>query len=323
MTSPRLSPSVPCSATEGDDLITVAAIGVLAFISTDIAHEVVGHGIGLLIAGGRSGILTTTRLIYESHLPNPNWRIFDIGGPAGNLIWAGVCFLAQRLIRRAAPRLRLFLWTSMSFSLFWEFGYLMKCGVTGHGDGMALTEGLTPAWVWRALIFVVGLVLYRGAVSLTSSELHFVLSAKTPQWRSRVVRLLLTLCSAGGLIACAGPIFDPRGRIEMLNSGALSSFASWVGLFAVPFLFPLHSDKNLVADSPLRCSIPVILLAAAASVLFVAILGPGIPFSLSHSPIRVAFTFPMGLVRATPPKVSGRATSCIYCRIFREPLVNR
>jgi len=279
-TLPEPSPVVPRSATQGDHFISVAAIGILAFITTDIAHEVVGHGIGLLIAGGRSGILTTTRLIYESQLPNPNWRIFDIGGPAGNLIWAGVCFLAQRLIRRAAPIMRLFLWASMSFSLFWEFAYLMKCGVTGHGDGMALTEGLTPAWLWRALTFVIGLVLYRGAVSLTSSELHFVVSAKTPLWRSRIVRLLLILCSAALLIACAGPIFDPRGRIEMLNSGALSSFASWVGLFAVPPLFPLHSDKNVVAVSPVRRSIPVILFAVADSVLFVAILGPGIPFSL-------------------------------------------
>lgn len=59
------------SATGVDDLISVAAIGILAFISTDIAHEVVGHGTGLLIAGGRSGILTTTRLIHESQLPNP------------------------------------------------------------------------------------------------------------------------------------------------------------------------------------------------------------------------------------------------------------
>ena len=174
----------------------------------------------------------------------------------------------------------MFLWTSMSFSLLWECGYLMKCGVTGNGDWMALTEGQTPAWVWRALTFVVGLVLYRCAVSITSSELHFVMSAKAAQWRSRLVRLLLTLCGAGGLAACAGPIFDPRGRIEMLNSGALASFASWVGLFAVPFLFPLHSEKNPEAVSPLRRSTPVILLAAAALVSFVAILGPGIPFSL-------------------------------------------
>jgi hypothetical protein len=279
-TSARLSPAVPRSATEEDDLISVAAFGVLAFISADLAHEVVGHGIGLLIAGGRSGILTTTRLIYESQLPSPNWRIFDIGGPAGNLIWAGICFLAQRSIRRTIPGPRLFLWTSMSFSLFWEFGYLMKCGVTGHGDGMALIEGFTPAWLWRALLFIIGLVLYRGAMSLSSSELHFVLSAATPQWRSRLVRLLLTLCIAGGLIACAGPIFDPRGRIEMLNSGALSGFASWVGLFAVPSLFPLHADQKLVAVTPVRRSIPVIVLAATASVLFVAILGQGIRWTL-------------------------------------------
>jgi hypothetical protein len=272
--------STRTSATGGDDLITVAAIGILAFISTDIAHEVVGHGIGLLIAGGRSGILTTTRLIHEPSLPNPGWRIFDLGGPAGNLIWAGVCFLAQRLIRRAAPELRLFLWTSMSFSLLWEFGYLMKCGVTGQGDATALTRGLTPGWVWRVLMFGIGLFLYRGALSLTSSELHFVLSRNNAQWRSRLCRLLVTLCIAGGLIACAGPIFDPRGRIEMLNSGALTSFVSWVGLFAAPSLFPSHADKNLIVVSPLGRSVLTILLAASASVLFVAILGPGISFSL-------------------------------------------
>jgi serine/threonine protein kinase len=39
----------------------------------------------------------------------------------------------------SVPEHRKGLWTSMSFSLFWEFGYLMKCGVTGHGDGMALS----------------------------------------------------------------------------------------------------------------------------------------------------------------------------------------
>jgi hypothetical protein len=78
----------PCdtSTTLEYDLVTVAALGIVAFISTDMAHEVVGHGIGLLIAGGRSGTFTTTRLIYSSQLAGPNWKIFDIGGPAGNLM---------------------------------------------------------------------------------------------------------------------------------------------------------------------------------------------------------------------------------------------
>ena len=145
---------------------------------------------------------------------------------------------------------------------------------------MAVTSGLTPGWLWRALMFVIGLVLYRWALSFISAELHFVLSPKVVRWRSRLVRLLMILCSAGGLIACAGPIFDPRGRLEMLNSGALTSFAAWVGLIAVPSLFPANADKDLIAVGPVERSIPLILLAAVASVLFVAILGPGIPFSL-------------------------------------------
>jgi len=202
-----------------------------------------------------------------------------MGGPAGNMTWAGLCFLAQRLIHGAAPRLRLFLWATMSFSLFWEFGYVIKCGVTGHGDWMALIEGLTPARVWQALMLIVGLVLYRAAISLTSSELHFVVSTKTPQWRSHTIFLLLALCGAGGMIACAGASFDPRGRIEVLNSGALSSFASWVGLLFVPSRFPLYPEKDAVAG-PLPRSISLILLAAAAAVFFVVILGPGIRLSL-------------------------------------------
>jgi hypothetical protein len=268
------------SATEVDDPISVAAIGILAFICSDLAHEVVGHGIGLFIAGGRSGILTTTRLIHEAQLPDPGWRIFDLGGPAGNLIWAGVCFLAQRLTRRLVPTARLFLWASMTFSLLWEFGYLMKCGFTGQGDAMALTRSLSPGLFPRVMMFLIGLCFYRAALSLTSSELHFVLSSKIPQLRSRLVRLLLTLCGAAGLIACAGPIFDPRGRLEMLNSGALTSFASWVGLCIVPSRFPAYTDKELIVMSPVGRSVPLILLAAVASVLFVAVLGPGISFSL-------------------------------------------
>ncbi len=267
------------STSGSDDIVTVAAIGILAFISTDLAHEVVGHGIGLLIAGGRSGILTTTRLIHEPHLPSPGWRIFDIGGPAGNLIWAGLCFLAQRQIGRAVLALKLFLWATMSFSLSWEFGYLIKCGLTGQGDAMALTNGLTPGWLWRSLMFLVGVALYRWALRFISAEIHFVLSTNVAQWRSRLVRLLTTLCGAGGLIACAGPFFDPRGRLEMLNSGALTSFAAWVGLLAVPSFFPLQADKDPIAVGFVGRSIPLILLAAVASVLFVGVLGPGISFS--------------------------------------------
>ena len=65
----------------------------------------------------------------------------------------------------------------------------------------------------------------------------------------------------------------------MLNSGALSSFAAWVGLLAVPSLFRLQAEKAPMAASVVGRSIPLIVLGAVAAVLFVGVLGPGISFS--------------------------------------------
>jgi len=262
-----------------DDAFTVAAIGILAYICTDLAHEVVGHGVGLLLAGGRSGVFTTTRLIYESQLPSPNWRVFDLGGPAINLLWAEFCFVAQRLLRSDSPRLRLFLWATMCFSFFWEFGYLIKCGVSGHGDWMALVDGLTPEDAWRAGLFLFGLSLYWGTVSLASAELHFVVRSGRPEWRSRLKSILLTVSFSGVLIACAGAIFDPRGRTEIFNSGFLSSFAALIGLWFIPFSFARRADKPTVATGPIARSTPLLAFAAIVAFWFIVILGRGIRVS--------------------------------------------
>jgi hypothetical protein len=257
----------------------VAAIGVLAFIATDLAHEVVGHGIGLLLAGGRAGTLTTTRLIYPTQLPAPFWRIFDLAGPIGNLCWAALCLALQRLTRRAAPGWRLFLWAAAMLGLFWEFGYLMKCGLSGHGDSMALIQGLEPAGVWRAALFLAGLILYRRAIRLVAAELHFVVPSSHKEWRPRVRRLLWTLYFAAGLTACAGAVFDPRGAGEMLRSGAASSFIACLGLGLVPALFQRYADTSASKGDSVRWSLPVIVFATGIFLLFVLVLGPGIHVS--------------------------------------------
>ncbi len=83
---PNTDNSKPSTIT--DDLLTVASIAVLAFIVADMAHEGLGHGLGFYFVGGQSSMLTTTRLIEWVKLPDPQWRIFDLGGPAGNLAFA-------------------------------------------------------------------------------------------------------------------------------------------------------------------------------------------------------------------------------------------
>jgi hypothetical protein len=264
------------STPPSDDRMTIAAIAILAFVLADVAHEVFGHGIGFLIAGGRSCILTTTRLIETQRLGDRGGDIFDLGGPFGNLVFAGTPCLAQRLLQRPASGLRLLLWLLMTFNLFWVFGYIIFSGVFARGDWFALIRGMLYLWLWRILFVGAGIVLYRGSMRLVASELRWIVSTSDTNWQFRVRRLVRTSYVAGGLIACAGAALDPRGAIEMLNSGALTSFAAAVGLFEIPRLFPVSGRERATAHRIVDRNLGWVLAAAAVSVLYIAILGPGL-----------------------------------------------
>lgn len=264
-------------ADESFDPLTAFSLGVLAYICSDLSHEVFGHGVGLFLAGGRSGILTTTRLIFDTQLPDPNWRVFDIGGPAGNLTWACICYLSLRFLRRPAANLRLLLWTSMCFSLFWEAGYLVLCGVKGHGDWMAFVDGVVTPWLWHPLLVLLGYLLFRASVWVGRRGLNSIIPRATSRER---LRILMLVCAAGSLIATAGPLLDPRGRLEMLNSGLLSTLTMWLAIVAIarPSPGPLPGEPATAHRS--TRSLIFILLALAAAVVYVAVLGPGIPVRL-------------------------------------------
>ncbi len=259
-----------------DDLITVSSIAVLAYILADIAHEGAGHILGFYLAGGKSGLLTTTRLIEWITLPDPQWRIFDLGGLAGNLGFAFLAWLIQLLLRKRPVQLRFFLWLVMAFSLFWAFGYMIFCGVTGRGDWMALIEGTKFLWPGRILFLFLGILLYRVSIRFLTTELHRIIPTNGSKVNSRISRLIWISYISGGLIACAGAVLDPRGAMEILNSGALSSFGATIGLlFIPPSLRRLPEPLNLPETFIYR-DLPWILAAAAGAIYFIGILGPGI-----------------------------------------------
>jgi hypothetical protein len=269
----------PHAVTSSDDRTTIVAIAVLAFVSADVAHEVLGHGLGYLIAGGRSGIFTTTRLIPAQRLNHTGAKLFDIGGPFGNLLFAALPWMAQRLFAPPAPRLRLFLWLFMALNLFWGVGYIIFSGVVARGDWFALIQDLSYLWLWCLSFVVVGIGLYRASIRLVSAELRWIVSRNEGSWQLRVRRVVLLSYIAGGLISCVGAALDPRGTMEVLNSGALSGFAAAVGLLWVPVLFPLVGIERDTALVPMSRSYVWILAGLAVSVFFIAVLGPGIKFA--------------------------------------------
>jgi len=277
MPSTPASPPAPDSPVAvSDDRITVASISVLAYILTNIAHEGAGHAFGFYLAGGKSGMLTTTRLIEWVTLPDPQWRLFDLGGPAGNLALAFLAWLIQRFVRQRPVPLRFFLWLVLVFSLLWAFGYMIFCGLSGRGDWMALIEGTRFFWPGRVLFVLLGYAFYRASIHLAAREMRCFISAREDDSNSRIARLIWISYLAAGLIACAGPLRDPRGPMEILNAGALSSFGAFVGLFFVRGNFLRLAPSPTSPPKAISWDLPWILAAAAGAIYFVGILGPGI-----------------------------------------------
>jgi hypothetical protein len=258
---------------------------MLAFIATDVAHETIGHGAAFIALGGRSMVLTTTRLIHTHILGEAGGRIFSIGGPLGNLACAAVAWLAQRALRGAHVRARVFLWLTMAFNLFWGTGYLIYSGVLHLGDWYELVRWLQPEWLWRVILIVFGVILYRFSIRLCVVETRWFMGSPATgradqEWLDRLRRLIHISYFAAGILACVGAVFDPRGVSQVFYSGAASSFLSNAGLLMIPGL----STRLLYQTAPpsvgIVRSFAWMLVAALAAGVFIAILGPGLLVSL-------------------------------------------
>jgi hypothetical protein len=95
---------------------------------------------------------------------------------------------------------------------------------------------------------------------------------------ARVRRIVVYSYLFGGIIASAGAILDPRGPMEILRSGALSSFAAAIGLLRVPSLYRSSPPAQPASSAVLSRSLAWILAAILGSLSYILLLGRGIPF---------------------------------------------
>jgi len=242
-----------------DDWLTVAAIAGVAFMVSDVAHEVIGHGLGFFLAGGHTGIYTTTRIIETQRLGDRGGDIFDMGGPFGNLLCAALAWLALRFVPTTGARLRLFYSLTLAFSLFWAFGYLAFCGVKGEGDWLALIRAASHQWIWRSSLFVAGVLLYLGSMKLVASLFG---------WTRRV---LVTSYWAGGMMGVLGAILDPRGFPAIRHDGLLSGFGSALGMLAI------SATGNI--STTIGRGFAWIVAAGCCAGVYIFVLGPGVKVS--------------------------------------------
>jgi hypothetical protein len=260
----RLAPAEATSVVR-DDIATVIAIAAMAACTSDIAHEAIGHGSACLLSGGQITLLNNA-FFNCSHFGH----YVAVSGPLGNLAAGLIAFLALRAILARRPGLRLYALLVMSFSLFWEAGYLIQAMIKDSGDSVfAYRELIGPE---NATVRIAAVTIGIAAYFLFARMLTFgasvfaeapgrVASLLRPAWITGVVTMALAAC-----------LFVPN-RWGAMHDAALSIAASF------PLLFSRRAThKPAEFAPPIARNNAVITLGALVFVVFALRMGRGVAF---------------------------------------------
>jgi hypothetical protein len=223
------------SDSERDDLLTVAAVAVVAYISANVLHEGLGHGGACLLVSSCDPRLLTTAY-FESDTTGATASGLKWLAAGGTLVNAAAGLVFLWLHRRAAGwpgALRYFLWCSMSVNLLVAAGYPLFSGAIGVGDWVQVSEGWGP--LARPALTIVGLILYLAAVRVALVELASLVGTGRPVAVGRGVRLTLVAYIVGCVASTLGALFNPLGA-GLVAMSAAAHFGGTSGLAWMPQL---------------------------------------------------------------------------------------
>jgi len=248
-----------------DDLPTVLAIGVIAYVGETLLHELAGHGSVCLALGAH--ITKLAPLWMNCSLVAP---VLVLAGPAMNVLAAALFLGLIWSPQRRGPARRLLLWLSFAFNALIMPGYLIVGGATGFGDWSVLLGGIHPAALWRIPAVIAGLGLYSGALALcvrTYVRLNGAGLGPGRLW----TRTVTPAAGAAG-VACAAELFG--GRTQPLTLALALGCTLFVG-----WTLSRVGDPSAEPGEPVPRSPWLIAIGLLVGVTFVVVVGPGVDLS--------------------------------------------
>ena len=239
-----------------DHPLSIAAIGVLAYLSADVAHHVIGHPAGCLVMGGRITLIAAT-IVKCTH----TGIVVDLAGPAANLL-AGLAALV--LASRARQGImRLFLLLAAAINLFWFDGQIAYSAAAAKDDWNQLILGLGGFPAIRGAFILTGVVAYGTTIYILDRA--FAGFARPP---GRLPRLLGMAYAATVAAALLTALFDPAGGTAVVRAAAQ---------ILLPFgLLMLRSPSTPTTEAFVGSSFMAIGAAFIALAMSILLLGRGI-----------------------------------------------
>ncbi len=252
-----------------DSIATIAAVGLLAYASADIAHHVFGHGAACLVLGGQ--IISLSSIFVNCSLRG---TAIDLAGPFANLVIGLVALLAARIAIRASSTTRLFSILAAAFNLMWFALQLAHSAATRIDDWAWAMQQIHVTNPVRYGMIAVGLLAYffivRAVAGLMASFAH-------PPARVRTI--VLTAWITAGMLACVTAAFDHHAGVAILRSAAPQSLLLSIGLLFVSGKAARTPYSGGRADA-LVVSVPWIAAATIVGAASILLLGPGIAITL-------------------------------------------
>lgn len=259
------------------DLVTVAAISMIAYLLANVGHEGLGHGGTCLLVGGRP--LGLSSAWFDGDLSGVSaWgvRAEKAGGTIVNLL-LGIGFFAWlRSAKKPSGPVYYFLWLSMTVNLLQGGGYLMVSPLAGFGDWKDFIEGLDHRLAWKLGLTAVGLAISCAALFVAIRTVEPLLGRESRARAARARWLCwLPYVFAGGLVFSIAALFNPGGKIFVLTSAAAhiggTAWLAWLPAW-------VKRPGEATSEEPLSLSRHVgwIVAGGIAMIVCIFVLGPSI-----------------------------------------------
>lgn len=255
------------------DRWTLVGLALLLLPLLTMAHELLGHAVMCVATGHHPSELGA----YYVECPDTQaWssRWVAMAGTGVDVVLALLAYLIWRRVARPLPRLMA--WIVFAVKGMVAAGYWMFSGATNLGDwGPDVGGGIGPLpwpWLWRAGLFVVGLLAYIGVVRAAIRMLGEMLGGG--EQAARVKRqIAMTVYVVGGVSALLVGLFNPHGLVITLTSAVAASFGGTAGLFNVAYSrrLDLPAQSFDIDRRPL-----LVALGVLVTVAFAVTLGPTI-----------------------------------------------
>jgi hypothetical protein len=257
-------------------ILTLAAVGFLAYYITVMWHEVVGHGSAFYLLGARHFILTSTNIDTSDSLPSfadgtAGSRFVSAAGALANILLGLVLYPVLRAAERrgASLTLRVFLWLLVAVGIYIGVIYPAYSGAFGVGD----FDDFIVNWPHRTLIrifeVVFGSLLCAGVVRFFATSFG--------EFPESLTRLAWVPYIAAAVIFCVAGLRIPHGLHLMIISVIP---AALLGQSILVFVAPVA--RRVRKEAPPQEAIPISPIAIVVALVFVVVVlltAPGVHFT--------------------------------------------